>query len=64
MRSAEPVCVNKVVAKQANCVVVNGSSHIVIACDTRQLPENATNDVSRNLLRKATDAIFDFIGFR
>ena len=37
--------------------------HIVIACDTRQLPESSVTDANRGLMRKATDAIFNFIGY-
>ena len=37
--------------------------HVVIACDTRKLPESAVPDANRGLLRKAADAVFDFIGY-
>ena len=39
------------------------TGHIVIACDTRQLPESSVADANRGLTRKAADAVFDFIGY-
>ena len=42
---------------------MDSTSHIVIACDTRQHPEGGIPDEKRGLIRKATDAFFDFIGY-
>ena len=42
---------------------LNDTGHVVIACDTRQLPESSVMDANRGLMRKAADAVFDFIGY-
>lgn len=42
--------------------IMDGIRHVVIACDTRQLPEGGIPDQNRGLMRKAFDAIFNFIG--
>ena len=63
MRALPGTDVNEVVAEQVNCAVANSSRHVVIDRDTRQLSESAISDANRGLLRKATDAIFNFPGY-
>lgn len=38
--------------------------NVTIACSTRQDPESGVHDPDRGLVRKVTDAVFNFVGYR